>query len=164
MKRLFYILLLFSSLLPLFAGCGKDASPEGLCRLVYPITGMITVTKKNSEVKADLLLEKEQMVLTLQGQNEGTSFILTEDEASLKAGELTLQIEKNRLPEEGFLFEALTLPEDAPLLKSTASLEGRACTVFTYVTTEVNFRYYFEGRRLLRIVIEKEEPITVDFS
>ena len=59
---------------------------------------------------------------------------------------------------------ALTLLEDAPLLKSTATLDGRACTVFTHVTDEVNFRYYVENQHLLRLVIEKEDPITVDFS
>ncbi len=163
MKRLFYILLLFSSLLTLF-GCGKNASPRAFCWQVYPLTGQITVKKGESEVKADLLLKKEQMTLTLQGQNKGTAFLLTENEAILKAGELTLPIPKERLPEEGLLFDALTLPEDTPLLKSTASLEGRSCTVFTHVTNEVNFRYYLEGERLLRVVIEKEEPITVDFS
>ena len=163
MKRLFYILLLFSSLLTLL-GCGKNASPRALCWQVYPITGQITVTKGDGAVKADLLLKKEQMTLTLQGQNEGTVFILNKDEAALKAGDLTLQIGKSRLPEEGLLFEALTLPEDAPLLKSTATLDGRACTVFTHVTNEVNFRYYVENQHLLRLVIEKEDPITVDFS
>lgn len=164
MKRLFYILLLFSSLLPLFSGCGKNASPRALCWQTYPIKGQITVKKGERAVSADLLLEKEQMVLTLQGQNKGTAFLLTEGSAALKAGDLTLPIGKRRLPEEGLLFEALTLPKDAALLKSTDSLEGRSRTVFTYVTNEMNFRYYLEGERLLRIVIEKEEPITVDFS
>ena len=161
LSRPICLILLFSLLCALCA-CRQTSPPPSL-----PPSGRLccTVRLLTGGREKSYALVFENGVCSLTDEN-GFIFQTGREDCALISGDLELPFERSLLPDRGMLFEALSLPAGAELLKSEReNADGTRDTVYTLVGQTENFIYQSDSSgRLLRVDGEGVCPFTARFS
>lgn len=150
--------LLLVLLLPLLPSCRGKEPP---CLPEPPFTCRAAVTRGDRTGTYALSVEEGKIVLS---PDDGAHFICTPEGASVRAGGLTLPLDRNMLPDDGLLLAALFPPKDAEYLEGARETDGERLKTFTLVSPSGNLVYAYAGNTLRSVEREGGVPVKIVFD